>query len=367
MSDAGLQIAHVSGERGFSGGEVQLFLLLEGLRKRGHRSLLIAPPGGAALREADQRGIETRAVAMRNDFSIGAQRRIRRILREWRPDLVHCHTGRANWLGGTAARAEGLPALSTRRMDRKVRRGLRTRWLYSAVMRRTVAISPAVGRRLIEGGVPAERIRLIWSAVDRAALVPSAPRAVLRQRLGADGGSVLLAAANLVRRKGLDVLLEALAGLPQARLWIAGDGPERPELERAARGLGGRVVFLGRRGDVPDLLEACDIFVLPSRAEGLGVAALEAMARGRPVVASDVGGLAEAVGHEQCGLLVPPGDARALRGALERLLNDPALARRLGEAGATRAAERFDAETQVAAYEALYREILAESARGAAR
>jgi glycosyltransferase involved in cell wall biosynthesis len=118
---------------------------------------------------------------------------------------------------------------------------------------------------------------------------------------------------------------------------------------------------------VPDLLEACDVFALPSRHEGLGVAALEAMARGRPVVASAVGGLAEVVVANETGILVPPGDAAALAAALERLIADPALARRLGAAGAKRVAEHFRAEQMVAAYEALYREILAERrARGAA-
>ncbi len=123
--------------------------------------------------------------------------------------------------------------------------------------------------------------------------------------------------------------------------------------------------FLGRRSDVPDLLEACDVFVLPSRREGLGVAALEAMARGRPVVASAVGGLAETVVTEQTGLLVAPGDAAALAAALERLLADPALARRLGAAGAARVEQHFLAEQMVSAYETLYREILAERAADA--
>jgi glycosyltransferase involved in cell wall biosynthesis len=212
---------------------------------------------------------------------------------------------------------------------------------------------------------------VIWSAVDPEALRPSAPREVLRAQLGeAPETPCLLVAANLVQRKGVDVLLAAVAALaPRSRcaLWVAGDGPERAALEAASARLGiaERVRFLGRRSDVPDLLEACDVFVLPSRQEGLGVAALEAMARGRPVVASAIGGLGEIVIPEQTGLLVPPGDAAVLAAALERLLADPALARRLGSAGAARVAEHFLAEQMVSAYEALYREILAERTAGA--
>ncbi len=366
---APLRVAHVSGEVGFSGGEVQVFLLMEGLRARGHESWLVCPPGSRSEAEARRRGFDVAAVPMRNELSLGAARRIAAALRARRPSLVHCHTGRANWLGGLAARWAALPALSTRRMDRRVRRGWRTRWLYGSLMRRAVAISPAVERGLHDGGVDPARTRVIWSAVDPAALAPSAPRAALRERLGvADATPCLLVAANLVRRKGVDVLLDACARLAERgapfALWIAGDGPERGALEARARrhGLGERVAFLGRRDDVGDLLEACDAFVLPSRREGLGVAGLEAMARARPVVASAVGGLAEIVRDGETGKLVAPEDPVALAAALEALLADPALARRLGAAGARRVAEGFLAEQMVDAYERLYREILAEDA-----
>lgn len=371
MIGAPLQIAHITGESGFSGGESQLFLLIEGLRARGHTNLLVCPPGSSAEYEARRRGFAVECVAMRNDLSVGAARQVAALLRRHPPALVHCHTGRANWVGGIGARWAGVPALSTRRMDRRVKRGLRTRWLYRRLLRRVAAISPAVERRLLDARVEPERIRVIWSAVDPEALRPSAPREVLRAQLGAAPETpCLLVAANLVRRKGVDVLLAAVAALaPGSRcaLWVAGDGAERAALEAAAARLGiaERVRFLGRRGDVPDLLEACDVFVLPSRQEGLGVAALEAMARSRPVVASAVGGLAEIVIPERTGLLVPPGDAAVLAAALERLLADPGLARRLGAAGAARVAERFLAEQMVSAYEALYREILAERSAGA--
>jgi len=368
VTDATLQVVHVTGESAFSGGEVQVFLLMEGLRRRGHASLLVCPPGSRAAREARARGFPAKLVAMRNDLSLGAAARIASLLRAHRPALVHCHTGRANWLGGLAAWSAGVPALTTRRMDRRVARGLRTRLLYGRLMRRAVAISPAVAARLARAGVPAERIRTIASAVDAAALTPSATRDALRARLGVAADTpCALVAARLVRRKGVDVLLSAWArrlGGGNGQLWIAGDGPERAALEAAARRLAPAepVRFLGERSDVADLLEACDVFVLPSRQEGLGVAALEAMARARPVVASAVGGLAEAVVADETGLLVAPEEPKALAAALDRLLGDPALARRLGEAGARRAADHFGAERMVGAYEDLYREILAEIA-----
>jgi glycosyltransferase involved in cell wall biosynthesis len=372
VTESRLRIAHVSTETGFSGGEVQVFLLMDGLRARGHTNLLVCPPGSRAEARARECDFDVACVPMRNDLSLGAARAIARLLRETRPALVHCHTGRANWLGGLAAARAGIPALSTRRMDRRVKRGWRTRWLYRSLMRRVAAISPAVAKRLRDAGVPPDRIRLIWSAVDPSALTPSAPRAALRERMdAAPTTQCVLVAANLVQRKGVDVLLTALTRGVSAGsvLWIAGDGPERTALEEQASRLGvsERVRFLGRRDDVPDLLEACDVFVLPSRQEGLGVAALEAMARGRPVVATSVGGLAEVVTPGECGLLVPPDDADALAAALERLIGDPEFATRLGAAGARRVEERFVADSMIASYEILYREILAEARGGAGR
>lgn len=366
MNSSPLTIAHIDAERGFSGGEVQVFLLMEGLARRGHRSVLLCPPGSAAAAEAARRGIASETVAMRGDLDLLAVWRLTSVLRAAAPDVVHLHTGRAAWLGGLAARRAGLPAIVTRRMDRPIAPGWRTRTIYERCTRRTAAIAPPVVDQLVAGGVPRDRIVLIPSAVDPARVAPRLAAAAMRGALGvAADAPLLLSIAALVRRKGHDVLLDALAALGKRglrpRLWVAGDGPERAVLEAQAEhlGLAAQVDWLGQRDDVGDLLAAADVFVLPSRAEGLGVAALEAMAAGRAVVASAVGGLAEAVVDGRSGLLVPPGDAVALAAALEQLLREPALRARLAAGGPARVAEGFLAEQMVAAYERLYREVLA--------
>jgi glycosyltransferase involved in cell wall biosynthesis len=362
-----INVAHVTGERGFSGGEVQVFLLMEGLRKRGHHNVLLCPPGSRCASEAQRRGIQTRAIRTRNEWSPRALLGVRRALQLVSPDLVHLHTGHANWLGGLSAWQLGIPAITTRRMDRAVKRNLRTRFLYGVAVQRAAAISHAVEQRLVEGRVPPEMIRVIPSAVDPALLFPQSGRAATRAGLGlGPDAPCLLVLASLVHRKGIDVLLEALSKLAEEglrpALWIGGEGPTRGLLERLARQrrIDSQVRFLGQRSDVADLLVACDVFVLPSRQEGLGVAALEAMALGRPVVATRVGGLGEAVLDEQTGLLVPPGDATALKQAIAGLLRDPALRQRLGAAGPRRIEQRFRAEAMVDAYERLYFEVLDE-------
>jgi len=362
---APLRITHVDAERGFSGGEVQVLLLIDGLAARGHQNLLVCPPNSPIAVEATRRGIAVRAVALRGDLDLASVWRLARELRAGNADLAHLHTGRAAWLGGLAARLAGVPAIVTRRMDRPVQRGWRTRLIYEHLTRRAVAISPGVADCLVAGGVPPSRIELVPSAVDGARLRPRRARSAVRVGEGVEADDcVLLALAALVQRKALDVLLDAVAALAvrglRPRVWIAGDGPERGALEaQAARlGLGGQVGFLGQRDDVGDLLAAADVVVLPSRREGLGVAALEAMAAARPVVASAVGGLGDAVVEGRTGLLVPPNDAAALAMALERVLRDDALRARLGAAGPARIAEGYLPEQMVGEYERIYREAI---------
>ncbi|MBK7643289.1 MAG: glycosyltransferase family 4 protein [Planctomycetes bacterium] len=359
---------HVDAEKGFSGGEVQVFLLLEGLRARGQRVALAAPPGSMALAEAGKRGIECVPVRLTNDLDLPSALALRRELVRLRPDLVHLHTGRATWLGGHAARWARVPAVSTRRMDRRVKRNASTRWLYTKLIARVVAISGPVRELLLSGGIDPARIEVIHSAVDPQALVPRRARGELRAELGAQPQDfVLLVLASLVPRKGVDVLLEALAPLAERSIrpavWIAGEGVERHALEALARAKGlEHVRFLGRREDAAELLGACDALVLPARREGLGVAALQAMAAGRPVVASAVGGLAEAVRDRECGLLVPSEDPARLAGAIEELYKDPALCARLSAGGRARVAQGYLASQMVAAYDELYRRVLAEVA-----
>jgi glycosyltransferase involved in cell wall biosynthesis len=157
----------------------------------------------------------------------------------------------------------------------------------------------------------------------------------------------VLEVARLAEVKGQRELIEALAGLEATGVLVGRDlelgGAYERRLAADADRLGARIVFAGYREDVPALLEGCDVFCLPSHAEGLPLVLLEAMSRGKPVVATSVGGTPELVEHGETGLLVPAGDVDALREALDRVLRDLELARRLGEGAARRVRERFSA------------------------
>jgi glycosyltransferase involved in cell wall biosynthesis len=164
----------------------------------------------------------------------------------------------------------------------------------------------------------------------------------------------------LAEQKGLCYLLKAAVLVPEAIFVLAGEGPGRASLEAQVRelGLNKRVLFLGYRQDVPDLLACCDLFVLPSLFEGLPLSILEAMAANKPVVASAVGGNDEAIVHGETGLLVPPANPTALAAAIQTVLSNSDLSRRLAAAGKARVHEHFSAEAMVRQVAHIYEEVL---------
>lgn len=233
-----------------------------------------------------------------------------------------------------------------------------------------VATTAEIAAALEGEGYSPRRIARLPNFVDTEAFHPpgAAARAGAREALGLAGRTVVLCSGRLVARKNVDLLLEAFArAAARVRLdeppllVLLGDGPERGALEaRAARAdLAGRVRFAGFREDVARWLFAADLFVLPSRLEGLPNALLEAMATGLPVLATDLGGCREAVASGESGLLVAPDDASSLEAALVRLLDDAALRARLGAAAARVIAERFTLDAVAPRYLELYRRLLA--------
>lgn len=218
-------------------------------------------------------------------------------------------------------------------------------------------ITPDIRRFLIDNGIDGSRVRHINNFAETETAARPVPRASLDTP---DGAPLLLAMGRLHEAKGFDVLLDALLYVPDAWLWIAGEGPLRAGLEKqcADLGLSGRVRFLGWREDRAALFATADIFVFPSRYEPFGTVFVQAWAQNVPLVTTASEGPAQYVTDGIDGLVVPVDDAPALGTAIRRVAESPDLARSLAAHGQERYRADFTREQTVAAYLAFYHEIL---------
>lgn len=268
----------------------------------------------------------------------------------------------ANIFGLPGAALAGVPVRigSRRELNPDKSAGqIRLQRLAYRAATKVVANSPAARQVLTAEGVAPGSIAVIPNGVDPSWFDLPDHQGPIR---------TVITVANLRPEKNHDTLLEAAAALapahPALRFRIVGDGPRRQELEAraAALGLRGIVEFLGHRDDVPALLAAADLFVLPSRSEAFPNGAIEAMAAGLPVVACAVGGLVDLIDAGTTGLLVPPDDAAALTAVIARLAGDAAEAESLGRAARLAVRQRYSFDRMVGSFEALYRSGLGASA-----
>ena len=288
-------------------------------------------------------------------------------------DVFHCHvgTGSEDWDGVRLARRAGCPAVvQSQHLPYLVSSPPKRRAYRHAIeeVDRLIAVSEGVRRSYCRIGVPGERFTTVPNGVPP--LHDRVGRDVARSALGLDPRQpVVLTVGRLTHMKGQWHLVDAVPGLldrfPDLAVVLVGHGPLREALEKRAAGLGvgGAVRFTGHRTDARRLLAAADVFVLPSRHEGMPLVALEAMEAGLPVAATRVIGTEEVVEDGVTGALVRPGDPAALGAALARLLADPALRRRQGDAGRRRYQACFTRERMARDTAAVYESVL----RGARR
>jgi glycosyltransferase involved in cell wall biosynthesis len=269
--------------------------------------------------------------------------------------IVHSHGYKAAVPGVIAARLAGARSIITghnlfpEKASLLARTSIR---IASMLSDRVIAVAPALARSLIAAGVTERKIEVIPNGIDLSVYDTGRCRET-REALGIpDCAPVVFCAARLTEVKGVEYLIRSAALIsekkPDALVLIAGDGPDRESLEALARQMAPDTVrFLGRRDDIPDLLAAADIVAMPSLAEGHPLTLVESMAARKPVVASRVGGLADAVIEEETGLLVRPADPEALALAILRLIDSPDLAHKLGLAARHYAEQEFTIERMI--------------------
>jgi glycosyltransferase involved in cell wall biosynthesis len=323
---------------------------------------------GSAVRKLERAGFDVLVLDEPDDaIAVGA---LAAHLVGIRPDVIHNHMYRAELVGTRAAIALGEVGYrrpyvvstvhSSRVRSEEDREMLR---VLTPHMNQLIAVSKMIEAKLESEGRTTAPIRRIYNGVDLSRYENQEPCCTLPEEYGMEPGSQIVGVvARLEPEKGHPTLLEAwpavLRSVPDAYLLIVGEGSRRDALEALARDLhiAHRVVFTGRRDDVPAVTAALDVAVLPSYREAQGLSILEALALSRPVVASDVGGIPEVITDGVTGLLVPPHDPDALAAAIARLLRDHPYADTLGRAGHDMVHDRFDIGTMVGLVQQIYDE-----------
>ncbi|MEW6770825.1 MAG: glycosyltransferase family 4 protein [Bacillota bacterium] len=339
----------------------------------------VAGPPGEMLAAAAEVGAKVFPIPLQGELDLLRDARavfqLSRVLRRERVNILHAHSAKAGLVGRLAALYARTPVVFFTVHNSifyaewpAYKRGFfaLAEKMLARRTHRIITVSEALRRELIaREGLEPDQVVTVYNGVNPGEFQVAESREALRRRLGLPAeGPVVGTVTRLAPQKGLRYLIEAAALFPPEErpvFVVVGDGPLRAELQELAEksGVSSRFVFTGVRRDVPQVLGALDLLVLPSVTEGLGLILLEAMAASLPVVATAVGGVPEVVLDGETGVLVPPRDPAALAGAIAGLLRAPERARRLGAAGRERVARLFTVERMVGQVSGLYREALA--------
>ena len=359
-----MKVLHVTTHLNIGGIGNYILSLCGALKDRG-MDCIVASSGGNLEEEFDKRGIGLKKLDIRTKFEFGpkvfkSSFTLARIIKNEKIDIVHAHTRVSQVAAVLACHMAHTPCVTTCHGYFKKR----SRNLIDTWGAKVIAISDAVKAHLIEDlGVDEKRIVVVYSGVDikRFSKIYSEPeKRAIKESIGLKSGPVVGTIGRLSSVKGQKFLIEAMAEVAgevkDAQALIIGDGEEKLALESLAKSLGieDSVRFVNSNVDTNRFLSVMDIFVFPSVKEGLGIALLEALAAGRACVASDIGGIADIIANDNCGVLVPVGDAAAISSAILKLLRSAEERRRMGEIGKKVVAEKFSIGRMAEEIERIY-------------
>lgn len=363
-----MRVLQLISSTGFYGAEAVVATLARNLRSNGIETCVghirYDQPNVLRLEEY-MPDCEVFTLTHNGKLDLGLVRNIRSEIERRDIQAIHCHGYKPDFYGGLAARALGIPIVSTCHLWTKATRALRAYARLDSVMLRhfdrVVAVSEAIRDELKVAGVPAEKLVYIPNGIAMTQYISALP---MFRHLFPSGTFIFGAACRQVDAKGVDILLQAacrICGLvPRAGFLIAGDGPKLEEYRQMAKALGldRKVLFLGRCEMMPEFYASLDTFVLPSLDEGLPIALLEAMASGRTVVATNVGAVKSVVRNEETGLLIEPGSVEALASALLFVSSNRERLTKFGSAARAYVMMNCSSQKMVGRYADLYREVL---------
>lgn len=357
-----MKILHTEASTGWGGQEIRILDEAAGFIERGHHVHVAAPKGAPILAAAERRGIPSHAVSL-NRRSTRSLRSLARVISEFQPNVIVTHSSSDSWLASAFHRfIHPRPAIvRLRHISTPVARGPMNRWLYGRVPKRVVTTGEAIRSMLIE------RLRLnpdhvvsIPTGTDLSRYRPG-EKAAARRVLGLPEDTPIIGIVATLRSwKGHRFLVSAMKDprLAGARLVIVGDGPQDGALRQQIRDLdlSGRVTLAGRHDDVVPWLRSFDVFALPSTGnEGVPQALMQAMACELPVVTTPVGAIPELAHDGENALIAPPENAEALAGAIDTLLRDRELGRKLGHAARLKVERNYSKEAMLDAMTEIFR------------
>jgi len=357
-----MKIMEIVSGRSVNGAIFHCLLLSRELARRGNQVTLVCYPDSWIARQIASDPVDV-IFSDLHRWPTDELRRIATVVREKEIDVVHTHLSRAHFFGILLRWFGRVPSVATAHS-----RHFQLHWMFNDFV---IANSEATRRyHQRHNFVRPARIETIHVFVDyqRMSGTPSGARARIRASLGVDEATPLIGCiGDVIPRKGLIYLVGALprvrAAVPQTRL-VAVGFPRDPEyvtrVKSAAErsGVADSIIWTGHRDDVDEIIAGLDLCILPSLEEPLGMAILEAMAAGLPVVGTRVGGIPECIDDGATGTLVPPADDKALAEAIVRLLRDPAGRRRFGQAGQKRVLECFSPTSQTPQIEAVFQRVI---------
>jgi len=361
-----VRILHTESSLGWGGQELRILTEAAGLRRRGHDVRVASPREATIFSEAERFDIPVIALPIGRKGPVGLVA-LRRTLASERFDVVNSHSSTDSWLAGLACRALWLgrrrpPALvRTRHISARVPTGAATRWLYTRATAEIVTTGDAIRQQLIvENGVSPARVTSIPTGIDLERFTPGDKPAARRALQLPEATPLIGIVATLRSWKGHRYLVEALtlSTHRDAQLVIVGGGPQADAIKAQVRalGLGARVRLVGNQWDVVPWLRAIDVFALPSYAnEGVPQALLQAMAVGAPCVSTDAGAIGEIAISDATALVVAKQNAVALAAAIDRLLDDAALAERLVWSARDRVQTKFGIAAMLDRMETVFR------------
>jgi glycosyltransferase involved in cell wall biosynthesis len=363
-----LRVVHLDTGQQLRGGQRQLLMLAGGLRQRGHEQLVVCPEGSALETRAGREGLRVFALPPHDPGQANGIMQLRQQLLAEPAQILHAHDGRGQTLAWLASLGLAVRRVASRRVTFLPDNRARHRFIYRHTCHAVIAVSEYIRQLLVSSGIPRARIEVIPDGIEIPPELPSAERRLqVRAQWGMGEHEFVMGHVGaFAPEKGQDIALRAVLlladRLPQARLLLVGELPpsSAARIEEEVRAMQARVRLLGDVEDLADFFAALDLFLMPSRAEGLGSSALRAMAHGRAVVASRVGGLPEVVQEGKTGWLVPAESPHDLADAILAAASDRA---RLTEFGisARERARQFSSDIMVARTEALYRRLLAHA------